>query len=322
MLSEFAERICCPSCHSTIQWNENALSCAKCSREHPYLRGRPILVNESVWQSTGGRALLSSAENLGPAPSRQPAEHRSEQNVEQIFFDEMFQQFNRKDPHASFLAEMVAEMVSEIPVHARVLDVGAGECKYARLLAHTKYVSTDLVFSSDKHDFSGLDVISDASSIPFLDETFDTVLNFVTMEHVPDPLQVVAEMSRVLRPGGKLYAIIPLVRPEHLVPYDFHRFTRYGIERLLGDAGFVVDRSEGSNGSLWTAVHYLNQIAKSHPLQKFGRRSIKGMLLNRMWYLGLRPLLAYARMTDRWYGDEFPMYFWVRATKQRSATTN
>ncbi len=205
-------------------------------------------------------------------------------------------------------------MATDIPRNAAILDVGAGECKYGALLPDRRYVATDLVFSSDRHDFSRIDVISEASNLPFRSGSFDAVLNMVVMEHVPDPIRVIQEMARILRPGGRLYALIPLVRPEHLQPYDFQRYTRFGITRLLERNGFAVDHIEPSNGALLTAVHYARQAALDQPLKRYGRRSFAGRALNRIWAALLWPLVAYARATDTRYNDSFPVYFWVEGT--------
>ena len=239
-------------------------------------------------------------------------------DVEAFFFTKLFGKLDRRCPHWGFLGRKVSEMVNRIPEGSSVLDIGAGECKYGSLLTHTRYVSVDLVYSSDRHDFSRIDIVADASAIPIQDSAFDAALNLVVLEHVPDPWLAVREMARILKPGGLAFALIPLVRPEHLVPYDFHRFTRYAIQRMFEDNGLEIVSIEGSNGALWTAVHYASLITRTQPLTRFGRRSTRGIVLNRFWCFLLWPLVLYARLSDRSYGDEFPMYFWVQAVRRPS----
>lgn len=166
---------------------------------------------------------------------------------------ELFPSYDRQDPHWTFIGENIQKMMDRIPKGASVLDTGAGECKYSNLFEHAHYVSTDLVSSSNKHDFTLIDVVADASSLPFKDKSFDVALNLVVIEHVPSPMDAVSEMARVLKPGGLAFALIPLVRPEHLAPFDYQRLTRYGVQRLFENNGFEIDSINGSNGSLWTA---------------------------------------------------------------------
>ena len=309
------ETFCCPVCKGALLQSSVSLVCAYCQLAYPCVQGRPILVPLVAQNGIGSEALLDAASSL-PVRNQVPSlANGYDLGTEDLFFSKLFSHFDRRDSHWAFLGRKVSEMVAKIPEGAAVLDIGAGECKYAAILSHTRYISTDLVSSSDKHDFSRIDVVADASAIPFQDNVFDVALNLVVLEHVPDPGLTVREMARILKPGGFAYALIPLVRPEHLVPYDFQRFTRYGIQRLFESNGFQINSIEGSNGALWTAVHYARLIAQTQPLTRFGRRSILGILLNRFWYFVFWPLVAYARRTDSNYDATFPIYFWVRAIK-------
>lgn len=51
--------------------------------------------------------------------------------------------------------------------------------------------------------------VGDAEKLPFPDNSFDAVISFETFEHLPDPGRALAEMARVVRPGGRvlIYAI-------------------------------------------------------------------------------------------------------------------
>ncbi|MBC8351307.1 MAG: methyltransferase domain-containing protein [Planctomycetes bacterium] len=317
MDDKLIDRLCCPSCRAQVEFQGDALSCAECECSYPCIGGRPLLV-PFLEDKARFEALLEAASSLPPRPSSDTSPEGLDGDIEGFFFRTLFRQFDRRDPQWAFLGRKITEMVARVGEGLSVLDIGAGECKYATLLGHADYVSTDLVFSSDRHDFSLIDVVADASAIPFRDAEFDVALNLVVLEHVPDPWLAVDEMARVLKPGGIAFAMIPLVRPEHLAPFDFHRFTRYGIQRMFENSGFRVDSIEGSNGTFWTAVHYARMISKTEPLKRYGRRSIRGMFLNRLWHLLLWPLVFYARRSDKSYGDEFPMYFWVQATREPS----
>jgi SAM-dependent methyltransferase len=77
-----------------------------------------------------------------------------------------------------------------------------------------------------------------ADSIPADDGSFDAVLCTQVLEHVPQPLEALREFRRVLDTGGILMATMPFVWEEHETPFDYYRYTRYGIEHLTRSAGF------------------------------------------------------------------------------------
>jgi SAM-dependent methyltransferase len=62
------------------------------------------------------------------------------------------------------------------------------------------------------------------------------------MEHLPESKLVLAELSRVLKPGGKMIYTDPLFFEEHEQPFDFYRYTQFGLRYLFGSTGFVVER--------------------------------------------------------------------------------
>lgn len=120
-----------------------------------------------------------------------------------------------------------------------VLDAGAGECTYKSRFTAQRYVGIDLGIGDIAWNYSQLDVIADLTAIPIRDEAFDAVVNVVTLEHVREPLCVLSELCRVLKPGGKLLLVVPHEWEEHQTPHDYFRYTRYGTRYLLDRAGFA-----------------------------------------------------------------------------------
>jgi SAM-dependent methyltransferase len=76
-------------------------------------------------------------------------------------------------------------------------------------------------------------LICDAHDIPFANETFDGVVVQAVLEHVVDPYRCVAEIHRVLRKRGIVYAETPFMQQVHMGRYDFTRFTHSGHRRLF-----------------------------------------------------------------------------------------
>jgi len=82
------------------------------------------------------------------------------------------------------------------------------------------------------------DFVGDALRLPIRDRSVDIVFATQVIEHVTNPHIMVKECKRVLRPNGCLILSGPFFWPLHEEPYDFFRFTKYGFEQLLKDAGF------------------------------------------------------------------------------------
>jgi SAM-dependent methyltransferase len=130
----------------------------------------------------------------------------------------------------------VAEQARSMRPRSRVLDIGAGEAPYRELFAEHTYVTLD----HDDTPHSGeVDLHGAADTIPAADDSFDAIVCTQVLEHIPRPPEALREFHRVLVPAGVFVATVPFAWEEHEIPYDFFRYTRYGIEQLLVDAGFV-----------------------------------------------------------------------------------
>jgi SAM-dependent methyltransferase len=131
----------------------------------------------------------------------------------------------------------VDAFAAQLPVGARVLDAGAGEGRYREHFHHHRYTGLDLAVGDATWNYQGLDVLGDLHRLPFASATFEACLNIVTLEHVREPACVLAELARVLTPGGRLLLVVPHEWEVHQVPHDYYRYTRYGVAYLLERAG-------------------------------------------------------------------------------------
>jgi SAM-dependent methyltransferase len=84
------------------------------------------------------------------------------------------------------------------------------------------------IYASPSTDF-----IADAHDIPLPDASVDGVWIQAVLEHVIEPDRAVAEIHRVLKPGGVVYAEVPFMQTVHEGPYDFTRLTDTGIRWLF-----------------------------------------------------------------------------------------
>jgi SAM-dependent methyltransferase len=158
------------------------------------------------------------------------------------------------------IVEWVAHTAAALPAGARVLDVGAGDAPYRELFDHVEYVTSDWEHSPHE-DATSADVIASADALPLDDASFDAVLLLQVLEHVPAPGAVLAELHRVLRPGGTLTLTAPLAWELHEMPHDYFRYTSSGLEHLLAAAGFTSIVVEARNDSFTTLAQLMTNVS-------------------------------------------------------------
>lgn len=123
----------------------------------------------------------------------------------------------------------------------RLLDVGCGTQPYRRLFDVTEYIGMD-IDSPVTRQRGVADVVYDGTRFPFDDHRFEAILCNQVLEHVFNPDEFVAELSRVLTPGGRLLLSVPFVWDEHEQPWDYARYSSFGLRCLLERNGFrIVD---------------------------------------------------------------------------------
>jgi SAM-dependent methyltransferase len=147
----------------------------------------------------------------------------------------------RLDRGRMCIDEFVETISKELPADTLLLDAGAGECWYKDRFPHLKYFSVDFGLGKGSWDYTGLDVVANLLKLPFKDNSFDAVLCTQVLEHINLPGDFVKELYRVLKPGGNLYLTAPQGFKEHQLPYDFFRYTSYGLRFLFEQAGFDIE---------------------------------------------------------------------------------
>ena len=120
-------------------------------------------------------------------------------------------------------------------LEGKVLDVGCGEMPFRfALTGDVQYTGID-VAAADSFGMTrdGSIQLFDGRQIPFPDDYFHHVLCTEVLEHAEYPEMLMAEVYRVLKPGGSLILTVPFSARVHHAPYDFHRFTAYRLAQLL-----------------------------------------------------------------------------------------
>lgn len=126
----------------------------------------------------------------------------------------------------------VVKQLDLLPKETKILDAGAGECYYERYCSHLKYTSQDFNqyfgvgdkkgIQTGKRDVSKIDIVSDIIKMPIKSESFDAVLCVEVLEHLPQPLEALKEISRVTKKGGTLILTAPFASLTHYSPYFFY----------------------------------------------------------------------------------------------------
>jgi SAM-dependent methyltransferase len=159
----------------------------------------------------------------------------------------------------------------------------------------------------------GVDVAADAQCLPFPDGIFQRVECDAVLEHVEDPHRVMAEMERVLKPGGYLHLVTPFCHPFHEYPRDYRRFTLDGLKQLAGSMEIV---AEGwRTGPTATLLVFLIEYGKL-------------LLPFRIWRVAMHGLLGWLlfpfRYLDLWllrssYAPRLGnhCYLWLRKPEDR-----
>ena len=122
----------------------------------------------------------------------------------------------------------------------KMLDFGCGRKPFENLFTVDEYIGVDLKVSGHDHTNSKVDVYYDGKHLPFENKTFDSLFCAEVLEHVFDPGKILPEINRVLKPGAKALITVPFSWNEHETPYDYARYSSFGIRHLLEMNGFKI----------------------------------------------------------------------------------
>jgi SAM-dependent methyltransferase len=218
--------LCGPRCRSRLNLDRDPIVCtnAQClyAREgFPHVAGQPVLVDfeRSIFDRgnySDGRGSVMQRDDTG--------------NGLAVRLRRLLTGTNPVTPEKS--REMVARLTAQHPAPT-LLVIGGGaigsgaEQLYAA--PNIRTVGTDVYASPNTQ------VVADGHFLPFRDGVFDGVWIQAVLEHVLDPPALVAEIHRVLKPTGLVYADTPFMQQVHEQAYDFTRFTLSGHRWLFRD---------------------------------------------------------------------------------------
>ncbi len=179
--------------------------------------------------------------------------------------------------------------------HGVVLDVGSGFSPFyetARKNA-SYYFSLDYPLTSELSPFEAGPVSrkshiwGDALSMPVKSDSCDVVICTSVLEHVEDPLAVLREIFRVLRPGGRVIGSVPFGHNLHMEPFDFFRISEYGLRSLAQASGFHVAHIE----AIGKGFHALGACAADMLI-----RNLAGFRSNTIFSMGILQIIGRAAL--------------------------
>ena len=187
-----------------------------------------------------------------------------------------------KDSHQFIVLSQLNEWMANCAAPAAsgvLLDYGCGGQPYKLIFEPyiTKYIGADVATARQVVLDLELDV---DGGVPLPDASIDTILSSQVLEHVYDFQTYLATCVRLLKPLGRLIISVPMQYRHHEVPYDFWRFTRFGLEKSLTESGFkILDlRPCGGAYSLLGQI-YLEHLSSKGKLNRFWTRAVNKIAL-------------------------------------------
>jgi len=142
----------------------------------------------------------------------------------------------------------------------RMMDFGCGSKPYKSLFTNvSEYVGVDYASEGHSHVNESIDVMYDGKTIPFVNEYFDSVFSSEVFEHIFNLEEILPEIKRVMKNGGKILITCPFVWNEHEVPVDYARYTQFALKHLLEKNGFKILILEKS-GDFMMAINQMRMV--------------------------------------------------------------
>lgn len=164
-------------------------------------------------------------------------------------------------------------------LRGRVLDIGCAEAKPRHhLTAAAEYIGIDYYATAVGWYHTRPDVFADAQALPLHQACVDHVLLLDVLEHLPNPGQCLAEIHRILKPGGSLTMQVPFLYPVHDAPLDFHRWTEFGLRAAAATYDYRFAQQTALGHPLETGALNANIALSKTVLNWLHRKNILGLL--------------------------------------------
>ena len=141
-----------------------------------------------------------------------------------------------------------------------ILDAGAGYKRFEPFFRDANYLSLEHPSGIELKAMQGVsyDIVAELDADIFTEKaSIDVIYSHSVLEHIARPEKFFSNSFQVLKPGGRLYINAPFIYPEHEQPFDFNRFSRYGLKSRLEEAGFNIIKLVPSSNAIYSASCFL-----------------------------------------------------------------
>ncbi|RXJ82200.1 bifunctional 2-polyprenyl-6-hydroxyphenol methylase/3-demethylubiquinol 3-O-methyltransferase UbiG [Arcobacter sp. F2176] len=176
-------------------------------------------------------------------------------------------------------------LIEYIPFYKGVmLDLGCADKPFEEFFRQyvDEYIGVD--WSNTIHN-NKADIVSDLNKRIDLEDAYaDTIVSLNVLEHLCEPQVFLNECHRLLKNDGTLILHIPFQWWIHEHPYDYFRYTPYGLRYLLNNAGFLDIHIQPSSGFFTTILLKINYFTqRAIKGSKLRKKVIKGILMPIWW---------------------------------------
>jgi len=168
----------------------------------------------------------------------------------------------------------IKKEAAKIPNGQKILDVGAGSSPYRFFFKHCEYITQDFCQLNPKQlrfgiGYTAIDIISEAHKIPLPDNSIDVIILTEVLEHVPFPIEVIKEASRLLRKNGKILITAPLGSGLHQQPFHFYGgYTPFWYDKFLSEFHFSkIEIEPNGNFFKYFGQEFQRFIQSTNPLR-------------------------------------------------------
>lgn len=210
MREALASALACPNCKTHVS-RDNDLKCEACGFISTDIDGVPAL-------------LMADHPMLNASPDEYAMSGLRRFLWSKIPEDRLWSSKSR-----NVIEQALDDAHAEDP-NRLVINLGAG---FERVFRES-FAGKSAVARIGLPHAGSVDVFGDVMEFPLIDDSVDLFMSSSVMEHVRDPERGIAEMSRVIKPGGMVYAEIPFIRSFHMAPEDYQRYSISGIKALFG----------------------------------------------------------------------------------------
>lgn len=138
-----------------------------------------------------------------------------------------------------------------------LLDIGCGRKPYEKLFHVDQYIGLDIDSERTRAEAKA-DFLYDGDKFPFPDNSFNSVLCNQVLEHVFNPDEFIKEIRRVCKPDGAILLTVPFLWDEHEQPFDYARYTSFGLKALLEKNGLKIEIHQKINPNLSAIFQLIN----------------------------------------------------------------